>query len=155
MPRLARNPSPILLISDMTASVAPDAMLTRATPIRSSSAAGGEPARADDIDWRMVERLHQPGDDVHVDEPERIDAVRACGEVGLGPAYCLVEAARGIADILDVEVHPRIDDRRNAGGLRRLARRANPRDRVPDRANRHIGLRRAVLKVEADRAGVA
>ena len=46
MRRLARSSSPICLISDMTASVAPEAMLTRATPMRSSSATGGVPARA-------------------------------------------------------------------------------------------------------------
>src|SRR3569833_912822 len=43
---VALRPSPMFLISDITASVAPEAMVTRALPSFCSSATGGAPARA-------------------------------------------------------------------------------------------------------------
>src|SRR5207237_1793607 len=102
---------------------------------------------------RRIYAAHEPADGVPLTLCASGEAVGAGREIGTGARHRLVKAALLVADILQIKIGAGIDDDRDAGGARRLARGADARDHVLDRAERRRAAAHPVLEVHAHRAG--
>src|SRR5438046_1224890 len=109
-------------------------------------------AHPTDID-RRIYGAHEPTGGVRIAQCDRVEAVGAGREIDTGARHRLVKAALLVADILQIKIGAGIDDDRDAGGARRLARGADAGDHVLDRAEWRRAAAHTVLEVHAHRAG--